>query len=359
MSESMVEHEIRLQAIERSVERSRLDILGRLTRVENSMSKAKEDQKQLLETLVGRFCDSLGQLEGLLATTEGKCSQLLFKLLDEFREGLSRQKNGPAVGSDSNDMAMSMAQQEQQLGLIQKAISSLMKEQKQHQQAVNKTITQTKSEQMQLLDTISESTDGNKERLRVLKQMLIVQRGALDRRMSNLPDVYKELLASDEGDVVIKLKDGKQLRVISYLIKNRSPVFKAMLDASMQESSTGVVDLSSQYSLEAFREFMAFLYYNKLHTGSYVPLLFEILCIADYFQVDAYKTYITGQIIALIQNVPICLIIASETQKHGLLADTIYTRCLGFLTYALGGCYDVYCGDSKPWCFKEGRRKHH
>ncbi|KAF9967049.1 hypothetical protein BGZ70_000284 [Mortierella alpina] len=168
--------------------------------------------------------------------------------------------------------------------------------------------------------------------------------------MFSLPDVYKNLLEADEGDVLIKLKDGKQIRVISFLIKQRSPVFKSMLDASMQESSTGVVDLSTQYTHEAFREFLAFLYYNRLHTGSYVPLLFEILCIADYFGVDAYSAYTSNQIIALIQSVPICLTIATETRKHGALADVVYNRCLGFLVYALGECYDKYSGDSKPWC---------
>ncbi|KAF9992286.1 hypothetical protein BGZ79_003280 [Entomortierella chlamydospora] len=141
--------------------------------------------------------------------------------------------------------------------------------------------------------------------------------------MSDLSVVYEKLLASNDGDILVKLKDGKQLKVISFLINNRSPVFKTMLESSMQEATTGVVDLSSQYSLEAFREFMANVYYNKLYTGSYVPLLFEILCIADYYEVDAYRTYIRDCIIELITDVPICLVIASEALKHGALTTLV------------------------------------
>ncbi|KAG0372206.1 hypothetical protein BGX24_000550 [Mortierella sp. AD032] len=104
--------------------------------------------------------------------------------------------------------------------------------------------------------------------------------------MSDITAVYKELLQSNEGDILVKLKDGKQLKIISYLVKNRSSVFKTMLNSAMQEAATGAVDL-----LEAFREFMAYIYYNKTYTGSYLPLLFEILSITDYYEVDAYRTY--------------------------------------------------------------------
>ncbi|KAF9985952.1 hypothetical protein BGZ79_005386, partial [Entomortierella chlamydospora] len=76
--------------------------------------------------------------------------------------------------------------------------------------------------------------------------------------MSDLSLVYKELLASEEGDILVKLKDGNQLKIISFLIKKRSPVFRTMLESSMKEVATSVIDLSSQYSLEAFREFMAY-----------------------------------------------------------------------------------------------------
>ncbi|KAG0044322.1 hypothetical protein BGZ89_006095, partial [Linnemannia elongata] len=153
--------------------------------------------------------------------------------------------------------------------------------------------------------------------------------------MSDIYAVYEELLKSNEGDILVKLKDGKQLKVISYLIKNRSSVFKTMLESSTQEAATGVVDLSTQYGLEAFREFMAYIYYNKPYDGLYLPLLFEILSIADYYDVDAYRTYINDRIVGLITNVPICLMIASEALKHGTLTDKIYTRCLGLLVEAI------------------------
>ncbi|KAF8937398.1 hypothetical protein BGZ58_002761 [Dissophora ornata] len=172
--------------------------------------------------------------------------------------------------------------------------------------------------------------------------------------MSDLPEIYKKLLASDDGDIIVKLKDGKQLKIISFLIKERSPVFKTMLESRMQEAAKGVVDLSSQYSLEAFREFMAYIYYNKLYTGSFVPLLFEILCIADYYEVDAYRTYISGQIVKLIASVPVCLMIASEALKHGTLTADIYTDCLQFLVEAVkpqkSACYDETSRDSMAWC---------
>ncbi len=44
--------------------------------------------------------------------------------------------------------------------------------------------------------------------------------------MLDLSDSYKQLLDANEGDVLIKLKDKRQLRAISYILKNRSPVFK-------------------------------------------------------------------------------------------------------------------------------------
>ncbi|KAG0001682.1 hypothetical protein BGZ79_004332 [Entomortierella chlamydospora] len=179
--------------------------------------------------------------------------------------------------------------------------------------------------------------------------------------MSDLSAVYEELLASEEGDILVKLKDGNQLKIISFLIKKRSPVFKTMLESSMKEVTTGVIDLSSQYSLEAFREFMAYIYYNKLYTGSYVPLLFEILCITDYYEVDAYRTYISDRIIKLIMDAPICLIIASEARKHGALTSKIYAKCLGFLVEAVNPqkrvCYDKNSGDSKAWCCSDHSTK--
>lgn len=71
----------------------------------------------------------------------------------------------------------------------------------------------------------------------------------------------------------------------------------------MQESVNGVVDLSSQYSLAAFREFMAYIYYNKRYSGSYLPLLFNV---------DVYTTYIDNRVIKLITEVPISLMVAAE-----------------------------------------------
>ncbi|KAF9322511.1 hypothetical protein BG006_002335 [Podila minutissima] len=177
--------------------------------------------------------------------------------------------------------------------------------------------------------------------------------------MDDLSAVYKELLASNEGDILVKLKDGKQLKIISFLIKKRSPVFETMLKSSMQEAATGVVDLSSQYSLEAFREFMAYIYYNKQYSGSYVPLLFEILCITDYYCVNAYRTYISDRIIKLITDVPICLVIASEALKHETLADEIYASCLEFLVTASKPrvCYDKQSRDTKAWCCSDHSTK--
>ncbi|KAF9114131.1 hypothetical protein BGW39_003483 [Mortierella sp. 14UC] len=192
--------------------------------------------------------------------------------------------------------------------------------------------------------------------------------------MSDIIAVYEELLTSNEGDILVKLKDGKQLKIISFLIKKRSPVFKTMLESSMQEAATGVVDLSSQYTLEAFRAFMAYIYYNKPYTGSYLPLLFETLSIADYYEIDSYRTYISDRIIALITNVPICLMIAFEAQKLGTVTDKIYAKCLELLLEALISqkcegllvetlepkrrvCYDIHSGDTKAWCCSDHSTK--
>ncbi|KAF9271813.1 hypothetical protein BGZ74_005623, partial [Mortierella antarctica] len=123
--------------------------------------------------------------------------------------------------------------------------------------------------------------------------------------MDDLSAIYKELLVSNEGDILVKLNDGKQLKIISFLIKKHSPVFKTMLESSIQEAATGMVDLSSQYSLEAFHEVMAYIYYNN------------------------------DCIIKLITDVPICLVIASEALKHKALADEIYASCLEFLVTAI------------------------
>ncbi|KAF9290205.1 hypothetical protein BGZ68_007676 [Mortierella alpina] len=162
--------------------------------------------------------------------------------------------------------------------------------------------------------------------------------------MTNISDIYDELLASKEGDILVKLKDGNELKVISFILKKRSSVFKTMLESSMQESVTGVIDLSSQYSLEAFREFMAYIYYNKRYTGSYVPLLFEVLCISDFYDVNDYSMYIEDRIIELVTDVPMCLMIATEAREHKALAEDIYSRCLEFLSEALkprkAPCYD-------------------
>ncbi|KAF9907556.1 hypothetical protein EC991_010852 [Linnemannia zychae] len=187
--------------------------------------------------------------------------------------------------------------------------------------------------------------------------------------MSDILEAYEDLLASDEGDILVKLKNGARLKIISFLIKKRSPVFKSMLESSMQEASTGVVDLSEQYSLESFREFMAHIYYNKLCTSFHLPLLFEILSIADYYDVEAYRTYIMDRIIALNTDIPICLMIASEALQYGTLTDKIYASCIKLLVDALERgkkfemfltrttprpmgllCYDRTSGDTNAWC---------
>jgi hypothetical protein len=169
--------------------------------------------------------------------------------------------------------------------------------------------------------------------------------------MSDLYTVYMELLASNEGDILVKLKDGKELKIISFLIKKRSSVFKTMLDSLMQEAATGIVDLSTQYSLEAFREFMAYIYYDKQYTSSYVPLVFEILCITDYYEVGACRLYIVDRIVKLITNVPTCLTIAFKALKHGTLTSEIYARCLEFLVKAVKPqkrvCYDEHIEEPK------------
>ncbi|KAF9905527.1 hypothetical protein EC991_001557, partial [Linnemannia zychae] len=169
------------------------------------------------------------------------------------------------------------------------------------------TIWVCKSCSSRLLGSTLEQVDDEETRSRILCVM----------NMSDLSALYKELLDSNDGDILVKLKDVKELKITSFLIKKRSPVFKTMLESSMNEAALGMVDLSRQYSLEAFREFMAYVYYNKLYTGSYVPLLYEILCITDYYEIDSYRSYIEDQIIKLITNVPICLTIASEALKHG------------------------------------------
>jgi len=68
---------------------------------------------------------------------------------------------------------------------------------------------------------------------------------------------------------------------------------------------------------------MAYIYYNKLHTGPYVPLLFEILCISEYYDIGDYKAYISDRILKLIADVPICLVIAAEALKHGTVTSEI------------------------------------
>ncbi|KAF9967048.1 hypothetical protein BGZ70_000283 [Mortierella alpina] len=181
MAESMAEQQSRLQSIERSAERSRLELLGRLTRVENSVAKAKVEQSQLVRTLVGEHDAALGQIDGSLASVQGKCSHLLSQMLNVIRDDLPRKKDAPAGGLVSNDIPKLRTQQERQLEHVEKAILSLKSEQRLYQQSLNETIAHTQSEQKKLLETIVQSTDGNKERLRVLKQMLIVQRGTLDR----------------------------------------------------------------------------------------------------------------------------------------------------------------------------------
>ncbi|CAO3574002.1 unnamed protein product [Mortierella alpina] len=105
---------------------------------------------------------------------QGKCSHLLSHMLNQITDDVPRTKVAPARGLDSSDIPKPRAQQEQQLEHLEKAILSLKSDQRLHQESVNETIAQTNFKQNKLLDTIAQSTDGNKERLRVLKQMLIL-----------------------------------------------------------------------------------------------------------------------------------------------------------------------------------------
>lgn len=176
---------------------------------------------------------------------------------------------------------------------------------------------------------------------------------------------YKGLLESDEGDVTVKLKDGSR-KIISYIVKKGSPVFKTMLESEMQEAQTRIVDLSKYYTLEAFEEFMAYLYYNKQYGGKYVPLLFEILHICDYYGVNDYKEFLENRIISIIDSEAICLTIAAEALKFEDLTNKIYAKCLEFLlknttsqTKSVRECYDQQYNNSIYWCCLHSSNKNH
>lgn len=169
--------------------------------------------------------------------------------------------------------------------------------------------------------------------------------------MVELNEIYKNLLESNTGDVTIKLKDEKEIKIISYIINNRSPVFKTMMDSEMKEKNTGVVDLSKQYTLEAFKDFMSYIYYNKMHNGVYIPLLFEILEICNYYDVKDYKSYIYDRIVELIDSMSISLIIAKEALKYAFLTEDIYEKCIEFLKKPkISACYDSTSNETVAWC---------
>lgn len=149
--------------------------------------------------------------------------------------------------------------------------------------------------------------------------------------MFNLSSFYKELLESNIGDVTIKLMDDKEVTVVSYIICKHSSVFKMLLESGMKESESKIVDLSKHYGIDAFSEFLNYIYYGKTYDGHCISILFELLQICDFFDVQQYRANIEFKIKNFVDGLPMCLVIAKKALKRGQVAKNIYDACILYL----------------------------
>jgi len=109
------------------------------------------------------------------------------------------------------------------------------------------------------------------------------------------------LLKSNRGDIAI-VCGGKQIKVHSFLLGARSPVFARMLESGMKEQQDRVVELKDDNMDDIFR-LLFYLYTGKVDKNDLdYGRLTQLLIVADKYEVLKLVLYIGSQIVISKEN---------------------------------------------------------
>lgn len=93
-------------------------------------------------------------------------------------------------------------------------------------------------------------------------------------------------MSEEDSDVILRVGD-QQYPAHKVIIRNRSSVFRAMLDHDMTEKKEGIVDIED-CDPYIFRDFLLYLYSGKLDNISNENV-FELYYISDKYDVNQLK----------------------------------------------------------------------
>lgn len=107
-------------------------------------------------------------------------------------------------------------------------------------------------------------------------------------------DKFKKLYESNTGDIIIKT-NSDNINVISYIIKNASPVFDKMLSNNMVEKSNKEIDLSD-YDHKDIDFMLRYIYYNdrQYYDDNKRNLVF--LNLLNMYELKEYFDYVVSQL---------------------------------------------------------------
>ena len=139
-----------------------------------------------------------------------------------------------------------------------------------------------------------------------------------------LKDMGNLLLDTETSDVVL-LCQGEEIRVHRSILGARSPVFRAMLQSQMLESTKGEVRIEDA-DKDVLKEMLSYVY--KIEVNANFTKFKELLVLADKYQIDDLVRYCEERIIETLtyENAFKIGILAETHNAPGLLDECI--KCI-------------------------------
>ena len=139
-----------------------------------------------------------------------------------------------------------------------------------------------------------------------------------------LHDLGNLLLDTETSDVVL-LCQGEQIRAHKLILSARSPVFKAMLQSQMLESTKGEIRIEDAEK-DVLKEMLSYIY--KIDIDVNFVKFKELLVLADKYQVDDLLKYCEEQIIKSLNNEN-ALEVGIFAETHN--ANNLLEECIHFI----------------------------
>jgi len=110
--------------------------------------------------------------------------------------------------------------------------------------------------------------------------------GAYNPSIPSLSKCLKHMLSEeDDADIVFCFEGSATIKAHKCMLRARSPVFRAMLNSPMSETSTGIVHLTD-VDFHVMQELLTFLYTDSLSDVSMLDVIAEpLLCASSKYQI--------------------------------------------------------------------------